>query len=59
MKAAVDMAGRGFGPASGNIQRLGGRLNERGQVYPSEKMASEIVTELIQQVKVAIRSKFC
>ena len=52
MKAAVDMAGRGIRVLLVETsERLGGRLNERGQVYPSEKMASEIVTELIQQVK--------
>ena len=52
MKAAVDMAGRGIlVMLVEQSDRLGGRLNERGRVYPSEKMASEFVTELIQNVR--------
>jgi heterodisulfide reductase subunit A len=52
MKAAVDMAGRGIlVMLVEKSDRLGGRLNERGRVYPSEKMASEFVNELIQKVQ--------
>ncbi len=52
MKAAVDMAGRGIlVMLVEKSDRLGGRLNERGRVYPSEKMASEFVNELIEKVQ--------
>jgi heterodisulfide reductase subunit A len=52
MKAAVDMAGRGIlVMLVEKSDRLGGRLNEYGRVYPSEKLASEFVTELIQKVQ--------
>jgi heterodisulfide reductase subunit A len=52
MKAAVDMAGRGIQVLLvEKTERLGGRLNERGRVYPSEKMASEFVSELVQKVQ--------
>lgn len=52
MKAAADLAGRGvLVLLVESSERLGGHLNERGRVYPSEKMASEIVTELVQKVQ--------
>jgi len=52
MKAAVDMAGRGIQVMLvEKSDRLGGRLNERGRVYPSEKMAREFVIELTQKVQ--------
>ena len=38
MKAAADLAGRGIHVLLVEIsQQLGGRLNERGQIYPSEQ----------------------
>ncbi len=52
MKAAAELAARGIlvllVESSG---RLGGQLNERGRVYPSETMASEIVADLEKQVR--------
>jgi heterodisulfide reductase subunit A len=52
MKAAVDMAGRGIQVMLvEKSDRLGGRLNECGRVYPTEKMASEFVAELVQKVQ--------
>ena len=51
MKAAADLAGRGIHVLLVELsQRLGGRLNERGQIYPSEQVADKLVAELSQQV---------
>jgi heterodisulfide reductase subunit A len=51
MKAAADLAGRGIHVLLIEIsQRLGGRLKERGQIYPSEQVADKLVAELSQQV---------
>jgi heterodisulfide reductase subunit A len=52
MKAAVDMAGRGIRVLLvEKSERLGGRLNGRGRVYPTEKLASDFVAELVQKVQ--------
>ncbi len=52
MKAAADLAGRGIQVLLVEVSdRLGGHLNERGQVYPSEHAAEELVTELERQVR--------
>lgn len=51
MKAAADLAGRGIKVllVEGSEQ-LGGRLNRRGKVYPSERDAEELVAELKRAV---------
>jgi heterodisulfide reductase subunit A len=47
MKAAADLAGRGIKVLLVEAsEKLGGHLNERGQVYPSEHSAEELVAEL-------------
>ncbi|MGA7157465.1 MAG: FAD-dependent oxidoreductase [Acidobacteriaceae bacterium] len=52
MKAAADLAARGILTLLvESSDRLGGRLNERGRVYPSEAMAGDIVADLVQQVR--------
>ncbi len=51
MKAASDLAGRGIKVLLVELsERLGGRLNERGRVYPSERNADELVNELAHRV---------
>lgn len=51
MKSAADLAGRGIKVLLvEQSARLGGRLNERGRVYPSEHSADELVASLSQQV---------
>jgi heterodisulfide reductase subunit A len=51
MKAAADLAGRGIQVLLVEMaERLGGHLNERGHVYPSEHEAAELVAELSRQV---------
>ena len=51
MKAAADLAGRGIHVLLVELSaRLGGRLNGRGQIYPSEQVADKLVAELSQQV---------
>ena len=51
MKAASDLAGRGIKVLLvESSERLGGRLNERGKVYPTERDAKELVDELINRV---------
>ena len=51
MKAAADLAGRGIKVLLVEISdQLGGHLNERGQVYPSEHSAEELVAELKRAV---------
>jgi heterodisulfide reductase subunit A2 len=52
MKAAADLAGRGIQVLLVEISnRLGGHLNDWGQVYPSEDSAGELVAELTRQVR--------
>ncbi|MFP5207086.1 MAG: CoB--CoM heterodisulfide reductase iron-sulfur subunit A family protein [Acidobacteriota bacterium] len=52
MKAAADLASRGIQVLLVEISdRLGGHLNERGRVYPSEKPAQELAAELAQAVR--------
>lgn len=52
MKSAADLARRGIQVLLVEAsERLGGRLNERGRVYPSEHSAEELVDELTQQVR--------
>ncbi len=47
MKAAYELAGRGIHVILvESSNRLGGRLNERGAVYPTEEQASVIVDQL-------------
>jgi len=47
MKAAADLAGRGIKVILVEAsEQLGGRLNQRGKVYPSERDAEELVAEL-------------
>lgn len=51
MKAAADLAARGIKVLLVEAsERLGGHLNERGQVYPSERQAADLVSDLAQQV---------
>ncbi len=51
MKAAADLAGRGIHVLLVELSnRLGGHLNDWGRIYPSERAAEELVTELSQQV---------
>jgi heterodisulfide reductase subunit A len=51
MKAAADLAGRGIKVLLVEVSdQLGGHLNERGQVYPSEHSAEELVAELKRAV---------
>lgn len=51
MKAASELAGRGIKVLLvESSNRLGGHLNERGKVYPTERDAGELVDELIQRV---------
>ncbi len=64
MKAAADLAGRGIPVLLVEISdKLGGHLNDRGRVYPSEHSAAELVSELEQAVRrnplieVLLRSK--
>ena len=52
LKAASDLAGRGIHVLLVELsQQLGGHLNERGKIYPSERAAEELVTELSRQVR--------
>ncbi|MGO8717911.1 MAG: CoB--CoM heterodisulfide reductase iron-sulfur subunit A family protein [Acidobacteriaceae bacterium] len=52
MRAAADLAGRGISVLLvESSERLGGHLNERGKVYPTETMASAIVADLILKVQ--------
>ncbi len=52
MKAAADLAGRGIRVLLvESTQQLGGRLNDLGRIYPSERAAAELVSELTQQVR--------
>ncbi len=52
MKAATDLAARGIKVLLVETeQKLGGRLNYLGRVYPSESAAAELVTELAQRVQ--------
>lgn len=52
MKASADLAGRGIRVLLvESSSRLGGHLNERGRIYPSETRASDLVAELVQQVE--------
>jgi heterodisulfide reductase subunit A len=52
MKAAADLAGRGIRVILVEpSERLGGRLNDRGQVYPSERDAADLVAELSERVR--------
>lgn len=52
MKAAADLAGRGVQVLLVEMSdRLGGRLNGRGRVYPSEHSAEELVAELTESVR--------
>ncbi len=51
MKAASELAGRGIKVLLvESSNRLGGRLNERGKVYPTERDASELVDDLTRRV---------
>ena len=52
MKAAADLAGRGIKVLLVEISdQLGGHLNDRGRVYPSEHSAEELVAELKRAVR--------
>ncbi len=52
MKTAAELAARGIRVLLvESSNRLGGRLNERGRVYPSETMASDLVADLERQVR--------
>ncbi len=52
MKAAADLAARGIPVLLvEKTEKLGGRLNDRGRVYPSERDASELVEELARTVQ--------
>jgi heterodisulfide reductase subunit A len=52
LKAAVDLAGRGIRVLLVEIsEQLGGHLNDRGRVYPSEHEAEELVAELVGRVR--------
>ncbi len=52
LKAAADLAGRGIKVLLVEIaDQLGGHLNERGRIYPSEHDASEFVSALVTQVR--------
>lgn len=52
MKAAADLAGRGIKVLLVEVsEQLGGHLNERGRVYPSEHFAQELVAELKRAVR--------
>lgn len=52
MKAATDLAARGIKVLLVEASdRLGGHLNERGQVYPSESLAEDMVAALAQSVR--------
>lgn len=52
MKAAADLAGRGIKVLLVEVsERLGGRLNDRGAVYPNERLADELVADLERQVR--------
>ena len=47
MKAAADLAGRGIPVLLVEISdKLGGHLNDRGRVYPSEHSAAELVSRI-------------
>ncbi|MFZ0745337.1 MAG: FAD-dependent oxidoreductase [Terracidiphilus sp.] len=47
MKAAADLAGRGIKVILVEISdQLGGHLNDRGRIYPSESSAEDLVAEL-------------
>ena len=47
MKAAADLAGRGIKVLLVEISdQLGGHLNDRGRIYPSESSAEDLVAEL-------------
>lgn len=51
MKAAADLAGRGIKVLLVEASdQLGGNLNQRGKVYPSERDAEELVAELKRTV---------
>ena len=52
LKAATDLAGRGIQVLLVEMsEELGGHLNERGRVYPSEHFAEELVAELALRVR--------
>jgi len=52
LKAASDLAGRGIHVLLVEMsEELGGHLNERGRVYPSEHFAAELVAELALRVR--------
>lgn len=52
LKAASDLAGRGIQVLLVEmLEELGGHLNERGRVYPSEHSAEELVDELALRVR--------
>jgi heterodisulfide reductase subunit A len=51
MKAASDLAARGIKVLLVELSpRLGGRLNDRGPIYPSERSAEDLVALLSRQV---------
>ncbi len=52
LKAAADLAGRGIKVLLVEAsEQLGGHLNDRGKVYPSERYAEELVIELTHRVR--------
>lgn len=52
LKAASDLAGRGIQVLLVEMsEELGGHLNERGRVYPSEHFAEELVAELALRMR--------
>jgi heterodisulfide reductase subunit A2 len=64
LKAAADLASRGIKVLLVEMsEQLGGHLNERGRIYPSERLAEELVAELTRRVtqdrniEVLLRSK--
>ncbi len=52
MKAAAELAARGIQVILvENSERLGGRLNDLGRIYPSETLAGDLVNDLVRQVR--------
>ncbi len=52
LKAALDLGERGIQVLLvEKTEKLGGRLNDRGRVYPSERDATELVYELVRRVR--------
>lgn len=51
MKVVADLAARGIGVVLvEKSDKLGGRLNEHGKVFPSEKQAGDLVARMVKQI---------